>query len=235
MKTRQIFAIGGKFIVDLWQAPVLQKHLLSLADMPEPRVCYIGTATGENPRDTEVFYRSMNRHGCRVSHLNLFEPHTEDFEDYLLGHDIIYVAGGSTRNMLTIWRDWGLDTALETAWREGVVLSGTSAGAICWFEACITDSLPSELRPLDCLGFLPGSACTHYDARPDRPTTFRALIGDGTLPGPGLATDDFTALHYVGTELREVVSAKKGARAYLIERDGAGHRETPLPARLIGE
>jgi len=234
-KPPQIFGVGGKFLQDLWVTPVLQRHLLSLSSSEEPRVCFLGTAMGDNPNDIEIFYRSMNRHKCVVSHLNMFEPHTDDFENYLLDHDIIYVAGGSTRNMLTIWKEWGLDKALKTAWKEGVVLSGTSAGSICWFENCITDSMPSTLLPLECLGFLKGAASTHYNARPDRPITFRALISDGTLSSTGYATDDHTALHFIGTELHEVVSAEHSAAAYIVEKKGTSFTERTLPVRYIGE
>lgn len=234
MNQRQIFGVGGSFFTEPWEPPLLQQHMLRLAKAAEPRIAYLGTATGDNPGDVERFYRAMAAHRCRVSHLNLFEPHTEDFAGYLGAQDIVYVGGGSTRNMLALWRNWGVDEALRRAWESGVVMAGTSAGSICWFEGCITDSMPSRLMPLPGLGWLAGSASTHYQARPDRPRCLQQWIADGTLPGPAIATEDHVALHYVGTELHAVVAARPGASAYRIERGAAGALETRMAATVLG-
>lgn len=231
---RQILGIGGNFFVESWEKPLLQQHLLSLADTQQPRIGYLGAATGENPNDIERFYRTMNRHDVRISHLNMFAPCTSDFEGFLLEQDIIYVNGGATRNLIAIWKEWGVDKALRTAWEAGVVLSGTSAGSICWFEGCITDSLPEQMLPLACLGFLAGSNCTHYSSRPDRPAEFRRYLESKDIPGPGIATDDHVALHYVDTALHEVVSADPDARAYVIEREGDAYKERVIQPRLLG-
>lgn len=233
MTQRQILGIGGNFYVKPWQPPTLQRHLLQLAGVASPRICLLATATGDNPADIEMFYRHLGQHDCRLSHLNLFNPGTDDFERLFLSQNIIYVGGGATRNLIAIWREWGIDKALRTAWESGVVLAGTSAGSICWFESCITDSLPQKLLPLKCLGFLKGSGCTHYDARPDRPTTFRKLIAEGTIEGPGLATDDDTALHYIDDRLHEVVTARRGATAHRIVKTAMGCAEEALPARYL--
>lgn len=233
-RTPQIFGVGGNFFVDAWERPLLQLQLLSLTDAVEPRICYLGTAGGDHPADIDQFYSQLNRHRVRLTHLKLFEPHTDRFADWFLGHDIVYVGGGATRNLMTLWRDWGVIDALRTAWHAGVVLAGTSAGAICWFEGCITDSLPERLLPLSCTGFLRGSACTHYDSRPDRPGRFRHFLQNGDIPGPGIATDNHTALYYRGTQLHEVVTAKPGKQAYRLEVVDGMVTETPLPARLLG-
>jgi peptidase E len=135
---------------------------------------------------------------------------------------------------MALWREWGLVEALRQAWQAGVVLAGTSAGSICWFEGCITDSIPDRLLPLHCTGFLEGSACTHYDARPDRPEAFRRFLREGAIPGPGIATENHTALHYRGTELLEVVSAVHGKRAWRLVLVDGEIQETPLPARQLG-
>jgi peptidase E len=230
---RQIFAIGGTFYNEPWEPPLLQRHLLRLVDASHPRIAFLGAATGDNPADIERSYRAMAAHRCTVSHLNLFEPHTDDFEAYFCAQDIVYVGGGSTRNLLTLWRDWGIDRALRRARESGVMLAGTSAGAICWFEGFITDSLPSRLMPLKGLGFIAGSASTHYQGRPDRPTCLRQWIADGTLPGPAIATEDHVALHYVGTELHAIVSARSSASAYRIERGPDGAIETRMSVTVL--
>ena len=107
--------------------------------------------------------------------------------------------------MLAIWRLHGFDAVLREAWESGVVLFGASAGMICWFEAGVTDSFGPQLDGMrDGLGFLPGSACPHYDGEALRRPRYRELV-DGGFP-EGLAADDGVGLHYVGTELREVVT-----------------------------
>lgn len=234
-KQRQIFGVGGNFFVNAWQEPLLQRHLLTLTDATLPRICLLAGANGDNPADIEIFYRQINEHDCRPFHLSLSRPVTRDFEDFFLGMDIIYVFGGATKNLIAVWRDWGVDKALRVAWEQGVVLSGTSAGSICWFDSCITDSFPPIMLPLRGIGLLRGSASTHYDARPDRPSTFRKLIADGVIDSPGIATDDDTAIHYIGDELHEVITARRGATAYRVLRTPRGYSEVPLPARFIGQ
>jgi len=114
-----------------------------------------------------------------------------------------------------------------------VVLSGTSAGCICWFEGCITDSLPEQLLPLECTGFLKGSACSHYDARPDRPREFRRYLLEGRIPSPGFGAEDHTGLHFIDTKLHAVVSAVPGKQVYRLEARAGEIIETPLAVRSL--
>ncbi len=58
----------------------------------------------------------------------------------LLAQDAIYVGGGSMVNLLAIWRAHGLDEILEECWRQGILICGQSAGAMCWFEQGVTCS-----------------------------------------------------------------------------------------------
>ena len=122
----------------------------------------------------------------------------------------------------------GFDAIVREAWQQGVLLTGGSAGMICWYEACVTDSFGPQLEGLrDGLGFLPGSACPHYDGEERRRPVYRKLVDEG-FPA-GIAADDGVALRYDGTELAEVVAVRDGARAYRVEPGG----ETPLAARLL--
>jgi peptidase E len=145
-----------------------------------------------------------------------------------LAHDVILVPGGNTANMLAIWRVHGFDEILREAWQAGVLLTGWSAGMICWFEAGVTDSFGPELEGMrDGLGFLAGSACPHYDGEELRRPVYRRLVGEG-FPA-GIALDDAAGAHYVGTELREVVSSQPGSGGYGVGRDG----EEPLATRVL--
>lgn len=231
---RQIFACGGGFLVDPWQPPLLQKYLLGLTPAPSPKVCFLGAAVGEEPSAFEAFNRSMEQHDCRLYHFNIFQPTTLDFVDYLMGMDIVYVNGGATKNLIALWKAWNFDAALATAWQNGVVMSGTSAGMICWYQSGLTDSYPPELMPVKAMGLIKGSACPHYDQRFDRPSKFRQFIASGDLDGPGLALDQHTAVHYLGDQLHEIVSDKKTAGAHMLTRTASGFDEKPLPVRYLG-
>jgi dipeptidase E len=118
---------------------------------------------------------------------------------------------------------------VREAWERRIVLAGISAGSICWFEAGVTDSFGEVLAPLRCLGFLPGSNCPHYDTEPQRRPTYRRLVDAGELP-PGLAAEEGVALHFIGVELAEAVSARPAARAFRVETGG----EEALPVRRLG-
>jgi dipeptidase E len=124
------------------------------------------------------------------------------------------VTGGNTANALAIWRTHGFDAILREAWEHGVLLTGWSAGMICWFEHGVTDSFGPELAAMECLGLLPGSACPHFDGEEQRRPRYTQLVAEG-FPA-GIAADDDVGLHYVGTELREVVTTREGATAYRI-------------------
>ena len=163
------------------------------------------------------------------SYLPFFPWPPENLADTAHEHDVILVCGGNTANMLAIWRVHGVDRLLREAWEKGIVLWGASAGMICWFEAGVTDSFGPQLEGMnDGLGFLAGSACPHYDGEERRRPRYRELI-DGGFP-EGIAADDGVAVHFVGTELREVVTCRPGAAAYRVTRDG----DVAIDARLLG-
>ena len=230
---KQIFGIGGDFFPPQWRRPLLREHLLTLSDKSRPKVCYVGTATGDQAGNLATFYEEFGRHDCETSHLSLYSPPQKDIRSYVMKHDIIYVGGGSTKNLMALWNEWGFGEIMREAWEAGIVLSGTSAGSICWFDDCITDSIPGGLTSLKCTGLLKGSNSTHYGSHPDRPSTYRALISSGEV-SDGIATDDHCALHYIGDELHEIVTQDPDAKAYRVERDGDSYKETVLEARYLG-
>ncbi len=163
-----------------------------------------------------------------LTDLTLYPWPPEDLRELALGSDVILVCGGNTANMLAVWRVHGFDRILREAWESGIVLAGWSAGMICWFEAGVTDSFGPQLDGMrDGLGFLPGSACPHYDGEERRRPVYTELVANG-FPA-GIALDDAAAAHYIGTELVEVIASAPGAGGYRVGPDG----ETPLPARVL--
>lgn len=204
----------------------LVDYLIGLTGKDDPTVAFLGTATGD--AFVTGFYESFTSDRCRPSHVGFFGIPRPDWREHLLSRHLIFVGGGNTASMLAVWRAHGVDEVLGEAWERGVVLAGSSAGAICWFEAGVTDSFRAELDGLECLGWLPGSCCPHYDGEEQRRPAYRRLLEDG-FP-PGIAIDDFAAVRFEGTELAEVVSAKDGAAAYRADAGG----ERVLQARFVG-
>jgi dipeptidase E len=222
----QVLAMGGGgFMME--DASPLDDHLLSLSPATRPKVCFVPTPAGDSDRAIAAFFEAFSRRDCEPSCLRLFgEP--ERPAEHLAEQDVVYVSGGNTANALAIWRLHGVDRALHDAWERGAVLGGVSAGANCWFECSVTDSFGPGLAPLrDGLGMLSGSFCPHYDGQELRRPVYRALVGDGFAPG--YAADDGAAVHFVGTDLHEVVSSRPGARAYRVEPG----TETPLETRAL--
>jgi len=124
-----------------------------------PRLCHIGTAGGDQRGFQAWLSAAGEAQGITVTHLSLFAmPSTGDMTGLLLEQDVVWVGGGSVANLLALWRLHGLDQALRQAWQAGVVLSGVSAGSICWHIGGTTDSFGPDLRPVtDGLAFLPYS------------------------------------------------------------------------------
>jgi dipeptidase E len=224
--TRRIVAIGGLSWAEQ-ERRKLEDYFLGLAGGGRPRVLFVPTAVAD---DAEATLRAYEQLGDRaqVSHVSFFPWPPAGLRELVLAQDVIYVSGGSTANALAIWRAHGFDSILSEAWEAGIVLTGWSAGMICWFEAGVTDSFRPELDGMrDGLGFLPGSACPHYDGEERRRPVYTKLVAEG-FP-PGLAAEDCVALRFDGTELAEVVTARPGSRAYRVLPD----REEPLEPRLL--
>jgi peptidase E len=212
---KQIIAMGGGGFSMEPDNLALDRYVLEQTSVRRPAVCFLPTASGDADSYLVNFYSAFTTLDCEPSHLSLFRQPTADLAAYLLEKDIVYVGGGNTRSMLALWREWGLDRILRQAWERGVLLSGLSAGAICWFEQGVTDSVPGRLGALDCLGLLPGSCCPHYDGEAERQPSYHRLLSDGEMQ-PGYGLDDGAALHFVGGELKCAVSSRPEARAYRV-------------------
>ena len=220
MTDRHIVALGGGD-----PGPVLD-YVLGLVRQA-PRLLWAGTAGAEDPWSAlQIHDRFQGR--ADLGRVEFFPWPPDDLRELVLSQDVILVGGGNTANMLAIWRVHGFDALLREAWEQGIVLTGWSAGMICWFDAGVTDSFGPQLAGMpDGLGFLPGSACPHYDDEELRRPLYRRLV-DGGFP-PGYAADAGVGLHFVATELTEVVSSGEGATAYRVEPGS----ETALRPKLL--
>jgi peptidase E len=225
MPDRHIVGLGGGGDT-AEQTRLLHDFVLGLTGKERPKLCFVPTALADGTYSSLAVVEFYDRFRGRadVSHLFTFPWPPERVRELILEQDAICVSGGNTANMLAIWRVHGIESMLREAWENGTVLFGASAGMICWFEAGVTDSFGPQLEGMDCLGFLPGSACPHYDGEELRRPRYRELVDGGFAEG--VAADDGVGLHYVGTELVEVVTCRPGAAAYRVTRDGEEKLET---------
>lgn len=222
---RHIVGLGGGGDTEE-QTRRLNEYVLGLTGKERPRVLFVPTASKEDLDYTVYVYERFARR-AEVSHLFTFPWPPQNLRELILSQDAIKVGGGNTANMLAIWKVHGIDELMREAWQNGIVLFGASAGMICWFEHGITDSFGPQLEGMECLGFLAGSACPHYDGEAQRRPRYRELVDSG-FP-EGVAADDGVGVHYVGTELSEIVTCRPGAAAYRVTRDG----EERLEAREL--
>lgn len=229
-----VLTLGGGGFSTLDTASAIDDHLLGMTGKDEPAVCFVPTASGDADPYIEAFFAAFEGR-AQTSVLSLFCHDPWGYSDpaVLLTQDIIYVGGGSTANLLAVWRLHGLPDILRTAAKNGTVLAGISAGMNCWFEGSSTDSYGRPLAPLlDGLGFLPGSACPHYLEEGDRREKYLGWVASGALPD-GYAVDQHAALVFRDGRLLEAVSEEGGHPAYRVERGPDGAVETELPVRLL--
>lgn len=225
---RHIVAIGGLLSEGNER---LIDYSLRLAGQSCPRLGYIGTASGDAEAYRLRFEQLAGRLSCEPSALPFFDR-TPDVADWVKRQDVILVGGGNTRSMLAVWREWELSELLRGAWEKGTVLTGWSAGAICWFEQGVTDSHADRLDALGCLGILPGSCCPHYSGEVDRRPAYRQLVATGRICG-GIAIDDGAGVHFVDDRPQAIVALGPHPGACEVRTREGVVEESPLPVPTI--
>ena len=226
---KKIFITGGGFNA------TFISHLAKLTGKENPRLCFLPTASADNPYAINAWYQHCA--GLDVKpfvqrmFISSYNQH-QSFEEALLGMDGIFVGGGNTLNMLAVWKAQGVDKILQSAWEKGIVLSGGSAGSLCWFEQGTTDSRPKEITQIECLGFLKGSHCPHYDSEPTRRPLYHSYIKSKKLKD-GYACDDLAAIYFEGNEVRSVVAMKEESNAYYVYLENGEIKERKLEKQVL--
>jgi peptidase E len=214
--TRKILIAGGGF------GTAFIKYLAELTGKPRPRLCFLPTAAGDSPASIISWFRNCAPLNVEASAQESFIASTRQarsWEEVLLSVDGIVASGGNTLNQQAIWKAQGIDVVLREAWDRGIVLGGASAGSLCWFEEGTTDSRPKELTTVQCLGFLKGSHCPHYDREPARRPLYQTLIASGQMK-PGYACDNDAGIYFEDAEPRRVVATRADAKVYYVRRSG---------------
>jgi len=225
---RQIIAIGG---VIAEEDLALFPYIVAQARRSRPRVGFLPTASGDSEAFIAKFYDHFSSLSCELSDLKLF-GRVSNLEKYVPEQDVILVSGGNTKSMLALWKEWGLDVLLRQAWEAGAVLAGFSAGAICWFSKGLSDAWADRLAPIAGLDLIAGSCCPHYSNEPERRPAFHHLIGCGEIQ-PGIGIDDGAAVHFRGSRVAAVVTARAHADAYSVAVRNGAVSESPIEGERI--
>lgn len=226
---KKLFIYGGGL------SKVFIKYVASLTNKPVPKVCYIATASGDNPNFINQWYNLCEELPLQAYVLRTFggsSSTTKTFEENIMSMDAIIVGGGNTLNMLAIWKAQGIDTVLRKAYEKGIVLGGGSAGSLCWFTGGYTDSRPKELSIIEGLGFLNFSNCPHYHTEPSRKPLYHQAIITGKLK-KGYACDDLAGLLFVNGVVKKSVSQNAENNNYLVSLVDGKIMEELLPAEII--
>ncbi|MFT4023308.1 MAG: peptidase E [Flavihumibacter sp.] len=226
---KTIFAFGGGF------NKVFLRYIAQLTGKTNPKICFVPTATGDNPNTILNWYALCEDEALRPYVLRTYISSyttTVSFEETLLGMDAIIVGGGNTLNMMGIWKNQGIDTVLKKAYEKGIVLAGGSAGSLCWFKEGSTDSRPGKLTIVQCLGFLPFSHSPHYHGEPSRrPMYFDAILKKEMMPG--YACDDMAGLVFVNGKPVRSVAQNENSHNYFVHVADGKIREDLIPADII--
>ena len=226
MDLGHIIAIGGGGFGRNPKHDKIEKYILSQVDKEKPNIVFIPTASAEDKAYIVNFYSCFTRLNCSPSHINFFQR-TPRLESILNKADVIYVGGGNTKSMLAVWREWKLDKLLLKAYRRGAVMSGVSAGAICWFEQGVTDSWASNLNPMECLGFIDGMACPHYQEEKDRRPSVHEMLKKG-IASPGYAIDGGAAVHFKNGEYYQSLQFYPESSVYQVSFSGKVVEESKM-------
>jgi len=227
---RKLFVHGGEFDSGF------TRYAASLTGKPNPKVCFLPTATGDAAgyvmRWFETCAELPIRPYVQRSFISSYGQ-KDSFEKVFASMDVILVGGGNTLNMLAIWKAQGIDVALRKAWESGIVVGGGSAGSLCWFEHGTTDSRPGELTRVDGLGFISGSNCPHYDSEAQRKPLYWSKIKSGEYKA-GYACDDRAGIYFENEVVKQVVSLDEKSGGYFVSLAANGQiHERVLPKVVL--
>ena len=211
--TRKIVAIGGGGFTHE-SDDTLDQFFLDQCSKKKIKLGFLATASKDDVKKISLFYKKFENKNLELSHFNLTQK-IDGFSSWILNKDIIYVGGGNTSFMLDIWRKNSLDKIFKRAYENGIVLAGVSAGAGCWFDWILSDSVGPGLKPLKGISLISGS-CTPHSSEEKRINQFELNIKNGELP-PGLAIDDGVAVLFIDGKPSEVYSSRKNHKAYFID------------------
>jgi peptidase E len=228
--TKQIIAFGDGMLDS--KSPYADLYILAQTGKTKPKVLFLGTASGDNAGYTKYFYQMFDRFNCRTFDLALFHPDTADIAGLIMDMDAIIVGGGQSKSMMGTWKEWDLPSILFAAYNNGTVLAGGSAGSVCWFDECITDSIPGSLTVMSCLGFLPHSNCPHYTSY-SRRSAYTKFVSSNEIKS-GYAADDYAGLHFIDGKFSHAISNRHYAHCFEVKNENGKAIQKRLKTDWLG-
>jgi peptidase E len=237
MIERRILATCGGWSPARWgdvEFSPLQRYALELTGVTgrRIRVAFVNTASGDQRVDEGRELAAAAQRSVDAVHVRLFGRNQPDLREAVLTSDLVWVGGGSVANLLAVWRVHGLDRVMREAWEAGVLLAGTSAGALCWHVGGPTSTFGEVSVIDDALALVPHSLGVHYDSQPERRPSLHRAVADRRLPA-GFGLDEGTGILYSGTEAIEFVTELPGTAVHHVERGAAGIVEHRLETRSL--
>ncbi len=211
---KNIIAIGGGGFGRNLSSSLIENYILNLSTKDCPSICFLPTATGDNESYIVRFYSVFTRLNCKPTHIEFFKR-TPDIRDHIMNQDVIFVGGGNTKSMLAVWNDWGMNKILIDAYNQGIIMSGVSAGAICWFTTGVTDSWDNKLELLNCLDLIKGTCCPHYDEEPSRIPYVKKILEEKIVSNC-IAIEGGSALHFINGKPSKNLSFKEDKNSFKV-------------------
>ena len=234
---RKIFGLcdSASFFASNTEDPQFARKLVALSGKTAPVICYIGAAKGDNPDRIAEFRDLVGRIGAKPRILSLYNPPSRNAEGFFEGVDAIFVDGGSTRNLLALFREWDVVDSFRDAYQRGTLLAGASAGLNLLFDWCITDSVKTELEPMPGLGIIDGSICVHHDSQVERRDIFQAFLEGPDAHFPAYALDDGSALYFENEQFVDCFAVRPDASVAQFGLTDRGLTDQALPVTRLNE
>lgn len=177
------------------------EELLKLSGKDDPNVLYIGMACIDPKTGFDSIKGSLSNwsDNCTYDLLLLEDLNTDKARKKIEAADIIYVTGGSSKMLLDRLRRYGTDEIIRRAAAKGTVMSGSSAGAICfgaYGSSGIRDNRYENLYATGCVNVI---VCPHGEEEARIEEMKRLLLKDSTLVGVAI---DFSSLEISGGKFR---------------------------------
>ena len=212
---KKIIAIGGGGFTHQADES-LDQFVVDQSKKTNNKIGFLATASNDDKKKISLFYKRFENTESELSHFNLTSD-VNGFSEWILNKDIIYIGGGNTKFMLEIWKNNMLEIIFKKAYESGIILSGVSAGAVCWFEWILSDSVSPGFKPLKGINLISGS-CTPHSSNIERINQFQQDIKNGKLPH-GIAIDDGVAVVFIDGKPTEVYSARNNHEAYFLDKN----------------
>ncbi len=224
---KKIIAIGGgengrideKGNILPYDTESIDKEIIKQTGKEKPNFLFINHAFSFSIEIQESYFQTMKKiYGdmfeCDCKDLKSNElddkKHVKELVEWA---DIIYEGGGDTHSMILLWKQTGFDKILKEAYIKGKVISGISAGAVCYFNSCNSDKENNEFEIVDCLNWFDLFITPHCNEKGRYESTKEQLKNTDKI---GILMTNCAALEIINDKYRILLS-KNNKKVYVIK------------------